>query len=87
MSGGIIDMTDDYGQPVISKGRVVNQEAVDELARKEKDRQTAATSATIIVESPHAEERTAPPTKMAEMEKKIEGMESKLDAILNALKK
>lgn len=87
LSGNIIDMTDDYGRDIIRKGNVVNQEAVNELAAKEKDRQTAAQSITAKVESPHVEERVAPPTKMAELEKKVEGMESKLDAILNALKK
>ncbi len=87
LRGDIIDMTDDYGRPIIAKGNIVNQQAVDEIVLKEQDKQSAAQAQTIIVDSPHAEERVAAPTKMQELEKKVEGMESKLDAILNALKK
>lgn len=88
LKGQIIDWTDETdGGDIIRKGRVVNQEKIDEEARKEEDRRTAAQAITAQVSSPHAEERTVAPTKMQELEKKVEGMESKLDAILAALKK
>lgn len=88
MNGQIVDMSDDTkGGVIIRKGQVVNQEAVDELARIEKDKQSAAQAATAQVASPHVEERVTQPTKVQELEKKMENMESKLDAILNALKK
>lgn len=88
MNGDIIDYTDETdGGVIISKGRVVNQEKIDQEAAKQKDRESAATAFTVEVESPHAEERVAPPSKMKELEKRIEDQDAKLDAILAALKK
>jgi hypothetical protein len=88
MSGEIIDLTDEAnGGAIISKGRVVNQEAIDEMAKKEKDRQTAATALTVQVESPNAEVRNVAPSKLDALEKRIDAQDSKLDAILAALNK
>lgn len=88
LRGEIVDLRDDTnGGVIISKGQIVNQGVINEMAAKEHDRQTAAQALTVQVESPHAEERVVAPSKMQELEKKVEGMESKLDAILNALKK
>lgn len=90
LSGNIIDMVDESnGGVIISRGNVVNQERIDELARLEKDRQTAAQAASQPAEVPQelSEQRVAPPTKLQEMEKRIEAQDAKLDAILAALKK
>lgn len=90
LSGNIIDMVDETnGGVIIAKGRVVNQERIDELARIEKDRQTAAQAQAQPVEVPQelSEQRVAAPTKLQEMEKRIEAQDAKLDAILAALKK
>ena len=90
LSGNIIDMVDETnGGVIISRGRVVNQERIDELARLEKDRQTAAQAQAQPVEAPQAiaEQRVVAPTKLQEMEKRIEAQDAKLDAILAALKK
>lgn len=87
LNGDIIDMTDGNGKPIIVKGNIVNQQAIDEIALKEQDKRSAAQAVTAVIDSPHAEERVAPPTKLNELEKKVEGIESKLDQILNALNK
>lgn len=88
LNGEIIDLTDETkGGAIISKGRVVNQEAIDEMAKKEMDRQSAATAVTAQVASPHAEERTAQPSKMQELEKKVESMEGNIAQILKLLQK
>lgn len=88
MRGDIIDWVDQTnGGVIISKGRVINQERIDEEAKKQEDLKVAAQAVTAQVASPHSEERTAAPTKMQELEKKVDGMESKLDAILKALNK
>jgi hypothetical protein len=89
LRGQIIDMSDESdGGVIISKGRVVNQEKIDEIAKKELDRKTAATEATQVhVHEQVAEQRTVAPTKMQELEKRIDSQDAKLDAILAALKK
>lgn len=88
LDGSIRLLQDDtMGGTIIRDGQVINQQAVDILAEKEKDRQMAATEAT-QVGAPQAiiEERTVAPTKMQEMEKKIAEQDVKLDAILGLLK-
>ena len=90
LSGNIIDMVDEVnGGVIISKGRIINQERIDELARIEKDRQTAAQAAAQPADVPQelSEQRVAAPTKLQEMEKRIEAQDAKLDAILAALSK
>lgn len=82
----MLDETD--GGVIISKGRVINQEKIDEIAKKEMDRKTAATEATQVHIAPEvAEQRAVAPTKMQELEKRIDSQDAKLDAILAALKK
>lgn len=83
-------MTDESnGGVIISRGKVVNQERIDELAQLEKDRQTAAQAVTQPVSVPQelSEQRVTAPTKLQEMEKRIEAQDAKLDAILAALSK
>ena len=90
LSGGIIDMVDEAnGGVIISKGRVVNQNRVDELAAQERDKKSAATAFTAEVAAPQAiiEQRTVAPTKMQELEKKVEAQDEKLNQILELLKK
>lgn len=89
LKGDIIDMRDDTdGGVIIAKGRVVNQEKIDEMARKEQDRKTAATEATQVHVAPEvAEQRSAAPSKFQELEKRINDQDAKLDAILAAIKK
>lgn len=88
LKGQIIDMLDETdGGVIISKGRVINQEKIDEIAKKELDRKTAATEATQVHIAPEvAEQRVVAPSKMQELEKKVAEQDEKLDAILGLLK-
>ncbi len=90
LAGQVVDMVDETdGGVIISKGRVINEEKVLELNRKQKDRETAAQSFTVNHDAPEEvrEVRTVAPTKMQELEKKVEAQDAKLDAILNLLSK
>lgn len=89
LDGSIRLLQDDtMGGMIIRDGQVVNQQAVDIMAEKQKDRETAATEATqVVVPQAVVEERQVAPTKMQEMEKRIETQDEKLDAILKLLKK
>jgi len=90
LSGNIVDMQDDAdGGVIISKGRVVNQEKIDEMALKELDRKIAARAQSEVSSAPQAvvEERAVAPTKMQELEKKVEGMEGNINKILELLQK
>lgn len=90
LSGNIINLRDDAdGGWIIQNRRVVNQEKLDELAKKEEDKRLAAQAESMAVQAPvqKVEERSGNPSKMKELEEKVSGMESKLDAILSALKK
>lgn len=90
-------MVDQTGPGVIiDKYRVVNQEAIDEMAKKEEDRRTAATAEAqqVAVAPEVAEVRVQAPTKLQDMEKKLQEtdtklaeVDSKLDLILKALQK
>ncbi len=72
---------------IIVKGRVVNQQRIDELAKIEEDRKSAAVAFTAEVAAPTAvvEQRAAAPTKLQELEKKVEGMEGNIAQILALL--
>jgi hypothetical protein len=90
LRGQIIELLDETdGGVIISKGRVVNQEKVDEMARKEEDRRKAATAFTQQATTPPEviEQRATTPTKMQELEKKVAGMEDNLTKILELLQK
>mgnify|MGYP001609973239 CR=1 FL=1 len=89
LDGSIRLLQDDtMGGTIIRDGQVVNQAAIEIMAEKEKDRQTAATEATqVSVPQAIVEERTVAPTKMQELEKRIDSQDTKLDAILDLLKK
>lgn len=99
LSGNIINLMDEAdGGYIIRNRQVVNQEKFDEMVRKEKDRIEAAKAQTMQVESPNAHLRNQAPviqdgqaivkdTKVDELEKKVNALDSKLDAILQAIKK
>lgn len=90
LAGQVVDMVDETdGGVIISKGRVMNEEKVMELNRKQKDRETAAQSFTVNVDAPEEvrEVRAVAPSKMQELEKKVEAQDVKLDAILSLLSK
>lgn len=90
LSGNIIDMIDETnGGVIISKGRAINQERLDELAKIEADKKQAAIAFTQPVSVPDAisEQRVAAPTKLQEMEKRLNDQDGKLDAILSLLSK
>lgn len=93
-AGQILDLFDETsGGYIIKRGQIVNQEAYKELLKKEEDRKVAATAEANQISAPQstAEERTASPSKMEALEKRINDqdakLEAKLDAILNLLKK
>lgn len=89
LDGSVRDMIDEAnGGVIIANGRVVNEEVVKEINAKEADRKNSATEATQVHIAPEvAEQRTAAPSKMQELEKRIDSQDAKLDAILAALKK
>jgi hypothetical protein len=98
-NGRIINWLDETdGGWIIKNRQVVNQERYDIELQKEKDKHTASSAiAEQVVASPEnlalrtgiirTDSPTADPSKVDELEKKVEGMESKLDAILSALAK
>jgi len=58
LDGSIYELSDEAdGGAIISKGRVVNQERINELAKIEQDKQAAAGAAAHAVESPNANAR------------------------------
>jgi uncharacterized protein YceH (UPF0502 family) len=91
LNGNIINLIDETdGGWIIRNRQVVNVEKYNALLQKEKDKQEAAKvvmDTSLHKNDPHAPDRTAAPSKMQELEKKVEGIESKLDQILNALNK
>lgn len=90
LRGQIIDMVDETdGGVIISKGNIVNQAKIDEIKKKEDDRKVAARAEAEAVSVPQhvAEERSSSPSKMQQLEERINAQDAKLDAILSALKK
>ena len=90
LSGQVIDMLDetDGSGVIISKGRVINEQKVIEINKKEEDRKLAATAFTQEIQAPQGivEERTIAPSKMQEMEKDILGLKTDITSILDILK-
>lgn len=88
LSGSIINMLDEAdGGWIIRNRQVVNQDKFNAYIQKEKDKVEAAQAVSHQVASPNVEERAIAPSKVDALEKKVEGMETKLDAILKALSK
>ena len=96
LDGSIKFMEDEAnGGVLIRNGQVINQERINELARIEEDKRKAATAFTQPAEaSPdvvHVERNTVAPkvgeSKVEQLEKKVEGMENNIAAILALLQK
>lgn len=99
MSGNIITLLDEADGGYIVKNRqIVNQDKWDSLVKKEKDRIEAAKAQAMQVENSNAYLRNQTQvvqegqaiikdTQVEELEKKVNSMESKLDAILQAINK
>ena len=88
LGGNIIDWYDEAnGGWIVQKRQIVNMDKWNEHLQKEKDRQEAAKAVTMQKVDPKAPDRSVNPSKIDELEKRIDGVDSKLDAILSALKK
>jgi len=95
-SGNIINWIDEAdGGYIIRNRQVVNEKKYNEYVQKEKDKRTAVTAvAEQVVASPEAQAlrsgkiplTTPSKTTVDELKKKVDNMESKLDAILSKLK-
>lgn len=95
MTGQIIDLFDEAdGGWIIQKGRVVNPERYQDMLQKEQDRRDAAQAVVHQKVAEDAPDRTVTGTeaikqgtRLDELEEKIKAQDTKLDAILSALKK
>lgn len=88
MNGNIINMIDELnGGWIIRNRQVVNQARWDELQKIEQDKREAAKAASLAINNPNAPDRTASPSKVDALEQRVNGLDAKLDQILNALKK
>lgn len=91
LDGTIYEMVDETnGGVIISKGKVVNQERVNEIARIEQDRRNSATAFANPSPAPQGadvEIRNVAPSKVEQMEKDITELKNGISSILEALKK
>lgn len=88
MAGNIIELFDETdGGWIIRKGQVVNQEKYQEMLKKEQDKKEAAKAILNQKVESDAPDRTAAPSRIDELEKKVVKQDEKLDAILELLKK
>lgn len=87
LNGNIIDWFDEAnGGWIVMKRQVVNKEKWEEFLKKQKDKEQASKASTMQKVDPEAPDRTTPPGKLDELEKRMDGFEGKLDAILEAVK-
>jgi hypothetical protein len=89
--GNIINWLDESdGGYIIRNRQVVNQAKYDEYLRKEQDKRTAAQAVTVQVKSNFEAQRSGAirtdNTKVEDLEKKVNSMDDKLNAILAKLK-
>lgn len=91
LSGNIITMLDETdGGYIVRNRNIVNQEKWQEYLKKEEDKKIAAQAILHQKVDANAPDRTINPTQNAKveaLEKKVEDMDSKLDAILKAISK
>lgn len=91
LNGNIITMLDETDGGYIVRNRsIVNQEKWQEYLKKEEDKKIAAQAILHQKVDDNVPDRTVSPAqnaKVAELEKKVDDMGSKLDAILKALNK
>lgn len=94
LAGNIIDLFDEAdGGWIIKSRQVVNKEKWEQIKKIEQDKiEAAKTSAQAMAnpesfQNPEAPDRNFQPTKMEDLEKKVAGLEDKLDLIIKALEK
>lgn len=88
LNGNIINMLDETdGGWIIRNRQVVNQEKYQALLQKEEDKKLAAQAIIHQKVDDNAPDRSVAPSKVEALEKRVEDMDSKLDAILKAIKK
>lgn len=88
MNGNIINMMDELnGGWIVRNRQIVNPTRWAELQKIEQDKREAAKAASLAVNNPQAPDRTATPSKVDALEQRVNGLDAKLDQILNALKK
>lgn len=91
LRGEIVDWFDEAsGGWIVQKGNIVNPTKWEEYQKKLEDEKEAAKAISKAKVDPNAPDRTNAPSqnkKVEELEKKVNDMDNKLDAILNALKK
>jgi len=88
LAGNIINLRDEAdGGWIIQNRAIVNQEKYDELKRLEADKLEAARAESIGTQAPTQaiEERTGNPSKLKELEERLNSQDAKLDAILLAI--
>lgn len=93
-NGNIISMLDEADGGWIVKNRnVVNNEKWQRYLQIEQDKRDAASAVLLPLKEREADEAIIPPeiarpdTKISDLEKRVDTMDSKLDAILQAIKK
>lgn len=91
LDGSIYEMLDETnGGVIISKGRVVNQERINEIAKIEEDRRNAATAFSNPAPAPanvDTEERNIAPTRVEKLENEVTSIKSDISTILALLQK
>ena len=90
MSGRIREMRDDtHGGWIIKNYQVVNQQRWDELVKIEEDKKKAAQAQAHAVAPKQEiiEQRATTPSKLQELETRINEQDKKLDTIISLLKK
>jgi uncharacterized protein YceH (UPF0502 family) len=91
LNGNIITMLDETNGGYIVRNRtIVNQEKWEEHLRREEDKKIAAQAILHQKINENVPDRTINPAQNAKveaLEKKVEDMDSKLDAILKAINK
>ena len=89
LNGNIINWVDEAdGGWIIRNRQIVNQAKYDAYLTKEDDRRVAAQAIALQVTSPTEGQRNGKSeTRVDNLEKKVDDMGSKLDAILKALNK
>lgn len=91
LNGNIITMLDETdGGYIVRNRNIVNHEKWQEYLKKEEDKKIAAQAILHQKVDENAPDRTIAPSQNAKveaLEKKVEDMDSKLDAILKAISK
>lgn len=91
LDGNIINLLDETnGGYIIRNRQVVNPQRWEEIQKMEADKREAAKAAAMAINNPNAPDRTVAPRDTARLdavEKRLDGVDGKLDAILAAISK